>query len=176
MVDYKIPNKPKAIRRGMLQHVVEGSTGWFDEAAVASGNCSGACGILKISDHIISKWTINCGPGTNTREKLFGAWALLTLSSRFAILELLVHGDSKIVIDWLRGNDSLQVLTLECWKGRLSDLIKLFHNVSFEHIYHEDNSKADMLSKQALLKASGKIEYFQCEGDHEDPHLYLDLY
>jgi hypothetical protein len=79
--------------------VVEGSAWWFDGATVASGNCSGASGILKISDHKIFKWTINCGPGTNTREKLLGAWALLTLASRFAISELLVQGDSKIIID-----------------------------------------------------------------------------
>jgi hypothetical protein len=133
-------------------------------------------GILKISEHKIFKRTINCGPGTNTRAKLLGAWALLTLASWFAILELLVQGDSKIVIDWLCGKGSLQVLTLECWKGRLIDLLKLFHNVTFKHIYREDNSEADMLSKQGLLKVPRKIEYFQCEGDHEGPHLYLDLY
>jgi len=159
-----------------LRPVVEGLTGWFDGATTTFGNCSGAGGILKITDHKIFKWTINCGPGTNTRAELLGAWALLTLASRFAISELLVKGDLNIVIDWLQGKGSLQVLTLECWKGRLTNLLKLFHNVTFKHIYREDNTEADMLSKQALLKVPGKIEYFQSEGDDEGTHLYLHLY
>jgi hypothetical protein len=85
-------------------------------------------------------------------------------------------GDSKIVIDWLRGKGYLQVLALECWKERLSKLLKKFQNISFEHIYREDNTEADRLSKLAMLKAPGSIEYFQVEGGHEGPHMFLDLY
>jgi hypothetical protein len=156
--------------------VVEGSAWWFDGTVVASGKSSGASGNLRISEHEIFKWTINCGPGTNNRAKLLGAWELLTLASRLVISEILVQGGSKIIIDQSRGKGSLQVFTLECWKRRLNDLLNIFHNVTFQHVYRESISEADKLSKQALLKVPGKIEYFQCEGHHEGPHLYLDLY
>jgi ribonuclease HI len=123
------------MRRVPSRPAVGGTVGWFDGAALATGQNSGAGGVLQINEHIIFKWTINCGPGTNTRAELLGAWALLTLASRLAISELFVQGDSKIVIDWLWGKGRLQVVTLECWKDRLIDLIKLFHNITFQHVY-----------------------------------------
>jgi len=68
------------------------------------------------------------------------------------------------------------VLAQECWKERISELINLFQNISFEHIYREDNTEVDRLSKLALSKDLGTIEYFQFEGGHEGPHLFLNLY
>jgi hypothetical protein len=45
-----------------------------------------------------------------------------------------------IVIDWLGGKGRLQVISLECWKDRLVDLIKLFQHITFDHVYMDDNS------------------------------------
>jgi ribonuclease HI len=176
MGDYKSQLKALALRRVPSRPAVGGTVGWFDGAALSSGQNSGVGGVIRINEHRIYKWTINCGPGTNTRAELMGAWALLTLASRLSISELLVQGDSKIVIEWLRGKGRLQVVSLECWKDRLIELIKLFQNITFLHVYREENSEADGLSKQALLKAPGKIVYYQCEEDHEGPHLSLDLF
>jgi ribonuclease HI len=79
--------------------VKEGSINWFDGEAIASGNCCGVGGVLKISEHKIFHWLINCGPGTNNRDELMGDWALLTLAVRFSISKLSVMGDSKLIID-----------------------------------------------------------------------------
>jgi hypothetical protein len=65
---------------------------------------------------------------------------------------------------------------LDCWKERVPELLKLFQKISFEHIYREDNTEADRLSKMALIKAPGFIEYFQVEGGHGGPHMFLNLY
>jgi hypothetical protein len=105
-----------------------------------------------------------------------GAWALLTLASRLFITDLHVKGYSMIVIDWLRDKGHLQVISLESWKERLVDLIKLFQHISFDHVYREDNLEADNLSKQALHKQPGKIFYFQCVEEHEGPPLSIDLF
>jgi ribonuclease HI len=137
---------------------------------------SGVGGVIKISEQCCFKWILNCGPGTNTRAELLGAWALLTLASRLSIQAIHVQGDSKIIIDWLRDKGRLQVVSLDCWKDRLLGLIKQFHNISFAHVYREDNKVADNLSKQALLKDPGKIIYFQCVEEHEGPQMFLDLY
>jgi hypothetical protein len=83
LADYRTPIKLKKTRKRALCMVKEGSVGWFDGAATTTGNCCGAGGILKISEHRIIHWLINCGPGTNNRAELMGAWALLTLASRF---------------------------------------------------------------------------------------------
>jgi ribonuclease HI len=103
-----------------------GTTGWFDGAATSSGQNSGAGGIIKFNDQCCYKWLLNCGQGTNTREELLGAWALLTLASRLSIPTIHVQGDSKVIIDWLRDKGRLQVVSLDCWKHRLRRINRSF--------------------------------------------------
>jgi len=105
-----------------------------------------------------------------------GAWVLLSLASWLSIQEIHVLGDSKIIIEWLQEKVHLQVVTLDCWKDRITVLIKQFHKITFAHVYREDNKVVDSLSKQALHKDPGKIIYFQCVEEHEGPHMFLDLY
>jgi ribonuclease HI len=96
---------------------------------------SGVDGVLVVNDHCKYKWLLNCGPGTNTHTELLGAWALLIVASRLSIQSLHVMGDSKIVINWLRGKGRLQVILLDCWKDNLITLIASFQKVSFSHVY-----------------------------------------
>jgi ribonuclease HI len=86
---------------------VGGVVGWFDGDAHSSGHNCGAGGIIRINEHRSYKWFFNCGPGTNTKAELLGAWALLTLASRLSIMEIHVQGDSKIIIEWLKGKGRL---------------------------------------------------------------------
>jgi ribonuclease HI len=132
--------------------------------------------VINISDLSTYKWTLNCGHGTNTRVELMGVRASLTLASRLSIIDLLVLGDSKIVIDWLKRKGALQVVTLDCWKDKISDLIKLFGTISFAHVFREENQEAVSLSKQALQNQPGIIAYNLWEGGHEGPPLFLNLY
>jgi ribonuclease HI len=105
-----------------------------------------------------------------------GVWASLFLATRLSIPDLHVLGDSKIVIDWLNRKGSLQVVSLERWKERIKDILKVFRNITFAHIYREENQEADRLSKLALTKPSGSIAYNQWECGHEGPTLFLKMY
>jgi ribonuclease HI len=73
--------------------------GWFDGATQRRGHTSGVGGVIRVNNHTKFRWMLNCGPGTNTRAILLGAWALLTLALRLHIYDLLVFGDSRIIID-----------------------------------------------------------------------------
>jgi hypothetical protein len=96
------------VRRKRQSNLSSGGTiGWFDGAATSSGQNSEARGIIKFNDQCCIKWLLNCGQGTNTREKCLGAWALLTLASRLSIPTIHVQGDSKVIIDWLRDKGRL---------------------------------------------------------------------
>jgi ribonuclease HI len=79
---------------------------------LSNGSQSGAGGLIKISQNTFYKWTFNCGPGTNTRAELLGAWATLYLASRLHIDALQVLGDSRIVIEWLSNKGDLQAISL----------------------------------------------------------------
>jgi len=48
--------------------------------------------------------------------------------------------------------------------------------IRYTHIYRELNKEADPLSKKALLKTKGKIEYNLWVDGNEVPTLYLNLF
>jgi ribonuclease HI len=149
------------------------STTWFDGATLSNGSQSGAGGLIKITHNTFYKWTFNCGPGTNTRAKLLGAWATLYLASRLYIETLQVLGDSRIVIEWLSGRGELQTISLLAWKDRIRLLQPNFKKISYNHIYREHNKSVDHLSKEALQEKVGIISYHLWIDGHEGPPLFL---
>ena len=82
--------------------------------------------MIKLSDHTKYTLTYNCGEGNNTKVELLGIWATLLLASILNLLDIQVLGDSNIIIDWLNNKGKLQVIALECWKDKITDLIKSF--------------------------------------------------
>jgi hypothetical protein len=105
-----------------------------------------------------------------------GVWASLDLACRLSISDMIFLGDSKIVIDGLKRKADLQVVALERWKERINESIFLFRNLSFDHIYREDNMEADNLSKKALIKIPSRISFSQWEdGIEPPPPLFLKL-
>jgi ribonuclease HI len=176
MREYNIKLKVTARRSGLTQPAVGGTIGWFDGATSSSRQNSGVGGVIRINEQRCYKWLFNCSPGTNTRAELLGTWVLLSLASWLSIQEIHVLGDSKIIIEWLQEKVHLQVVTLDCWKDRITVLIKQFHKITFAHVYREDNKVVDSLSKKALNRDLGKLIYFQCVEEHEGPHMFLDLY
>jgi hypothetical protein len=87
-----------------------------------------------------------------------GVWASLILAQRLDINEMLLLGDSKVIIDWLNGQVDLQAIALECWKERTQEATRHIKSLSFSHIYREDNSDADTLSKKALSMPWAKFD------------------
>jgi hypothetical protein len=71
---------------------------------------------------------------------------------------------------------SLQVITIDCWKDRVRELIKQFFVITFAHVYREENQEADLLSKKALSEHPGAITYNQWNDGHEGPRFYLKMY
>jgi hypothetical protein len=105
-----------------------------------------------------------------------GAWASLILATRLSIPYLHLLGDSKIVIEWLNHKGSLQVVSLEIWKERIKDTLIYFRNISFAHIFREENQEANRLSKVTLTNLHGSIAYNLWEDGHEGPNLYLKMF
>jgi len=105
-----------------------------------------------------------------------GVWASLTLAYILSITDIHVLGDSKIVIDWLNRKGTLQVVSIDCWKDMINELIKYSTYISFAHVYIKENQEVDNLSKHALTMHPGNIAYNQWEGDHEGPNILLNMY
>jgi ribonuclease HI len=132
--------------------------------------------LIRITKNSIYKWTFNCGPGTNTRAELLGAWATLYLASRLHIDTLQILGDSRIIIEWLNKRNDLQAISLSAWKDRIRLLQLAFKKLSFIHIYRQHNKSTDLLSKEALQKKVGIITYNHWIDGHEGPPHFLTLF
>jgi ribonuclease HI len=158
-----------------LQHTLKDpvldytNIGWFDGATLSDGTQSGVGGLIKTTQNTLYKWTFNCGPGTNTRAELLGAWATLYLASRLHIDALQVLGDSKTIIEWLNNREDLQAISLMAWKDKIRMLQPTFKNLIYNHIYREHNNSTDQLSKMALQKKVGILNYSLWIDGHEGP-------
>jgi ribonuclease HI len=141
---------------------------WFDGASQKGGTLCGAGGKIVLNSHSSIRWTLNCGFRSNTKADLVGAWASLVLASRYT-KDMILLGDSKLIIDWLNGLADFQVAVLESWKERTKEAALLYKNLAFKHIFREENSEADTLSKNSLLLPSGHISFVVWEDGNEGP-------
>ena len=132
---------------------------WFDGVAHLSDLRFGAGGLIKTSEKSVYKWTFNCGQGKNTRDELLGAWTTLFLAEHLTIDVIHVIGDSKIIIEWLKDRGKLQIAFLMGWIDIIKMLKNLFREIHFTHVYKELNMDAYFLSKKALSKIKGKLEF-----------------
>jgi hypothetical protein len=85
------------------------------------------------------------------------------LAQRLDIEDLILLGDSKVIIDWLNDKAKLRSAALECWKERTTVAKRLLKSFIAIHIYRDENSIADQLSKQALTRPPGKLTFARWE-------------
>ena len=109
------------------------------------------------------------------KAELLGAWASLILACRLHTDELLLLGDSKIIIDWLSGQADFHVATLERWKERTQEATLLIRKLPFSHNHREENNEADTLSKKALHMPPGQIRFTKWEDGNEGPTILINL-
>jgi ribonuclease HI len=164
------------LRQNPILRISGYSLAFFDGASIDGGSICGAGGIIKHSNNQVFRWYFNGGSGTNTKAELLGAWASLTITKLLDIQYIQVLGDSKVIIEWLNHQGKLRANNIEGWKQRLMDLVITFKGTSFHHIFRESNGEADLLSKQALSEAKGRISYFTWDGSMAGPTHHIDIF
>jgi len=145
----------KRTRRALIGPPLIGTrnVGTFDGAA-QNGKCGGG-GTLRIAGGKNYIFKIGLGEGTNNRAELLSLWALIWLAIHVECRDVTILGDSKAIIDWINGKAAIRNSTLLHWYQKICQLKELFEQISFQHIYREHNSKADLLSKEALNLGDG---------------------
>jgi len=83
-------------------------------------------------------------------------WGLLWFNNFLNILVLHVYGDSKIIIDNVLENSSINNPFLLGWMKRIKIYWQLQNGYSIEHIGKSQNQQVDKLSKKALSQELGK--------------------
>ena len=79
------------------------------------------------------------------QETRFDHWA-----KHLNISSLKIFSDSRVVIDWLIGKSNLRATYLKHWCSRIRHIEKQFSSLSYNHIFREQNTDVDSLSKRGL--------------------------
>ena len=68
-----------------------------------------------------------------------------------------VLGDSKLIIDWANGKNSMENLLFQPLVEKFREIKNHLDSVSFHHVYRELNEIADQLSNEALTLHEGLV-------------------
>jgi len=118
----------------------------FDGASKGNPGNAGAGAVLYKND--IEIWSISryLGKQTNNYAECFAMTLGITEASNREIKNLVVEGDSMLVINhlkkkWKVNNKNLKNLYLS-----INQILERFDNISFKHIYRNYNKRADELA------------------------------
>ena len=106
---------PRAIVRPILDEDL--SIGYFD-GVEREGSCR-ASFILRVSGQEVIKGSMKAGYGSNTRVELVALWDLLLVAVKIGVMQIVIAGNSKIIIRWANGDSNLQALLLEHWLAKV---------------------------------------------------------
>lgn len=119
---------------------------YFDGAS-AEGNIG--CGAwIKISDRyrILIYW--NGGPGSNNKAEIMALWGGLLIAIDYQIQVAGIYGDSQLVIGWMSNRFNMYNQLLQGWIDRTQYLWSRMEFSPMFHIFCENNTRADRLSKK----------------------------
>jgi ribonuclease HI len=88
--------------------------------------------------------------GTNNEAEYNGLILGLTKALELGIQEIEVEGDSNLVVNQVQGLWKVKVSRLVPLQSKANKLLWKFKKWSVKHIYREENTDADRLSKEAL--------------------------
>ena len=99
--------------------------------------------------HTISR---EIGIATNNEAEYQALLDGLNYCIENSINEVDVFLDSKLVVEQVNKNFKVKAQNLKEFNTRVENLIKEFKYIEFNHVYREDNKRADELANMALDK------------------------
>eukprot|EP00253_Pinus_taeda_P034161 PITA_34161 len=138
--------------RILRQLNIDKSKPWafFDGSAQEAG-CGGGA-ILHLNDTHCFKLRINLGRGTNNYAELCTAKHIIHFAIQKQCRHLQLFGDSKIVCSWLNNSSQCHAFSLRHILDEARRLTTSFESFTCLHIYREQNTTADHLSKEVALR------------------------
>jgi len=94
------------------------------------------------------------------KAELLGLWGLLFLVASLSLNNMMVVGDSKVMIDWINEEANMNILHLGPRKEKIWRLKDNFKRLKFMHVHRIYNIVLDQLSKKAL-NCSSRWIYFE---------------
>lgn len=99
----------------------------------------------------------NGGSGTNTRAEEMALWGLLWFTNFLNIPDIHIYGDSKIIINKVKGSANTNNPSLFGWLGRIGLLWNQLNNSTIIRIGREKKKAVDDISKRGLQGNFGNM-------------------
>jgi ribonuclease HI len=126
---------------------------FFDGASKFNGKDSGAGYWVETTDTSYGGYKY-LGNATNNVAEYNGLIIGLKDAVSKKYENIIVHGDSKLVIEQINGNYRVKAEHLKPLWTEVMELIKNFKDIKFVHIDRSLNSKADKFANTAILTKS----------------------
>uniref|UniRef100_A0A6C0DKZ1 RNase H type-1 domain-containing protein n=1 Tax=viral metagenome TaxID=1070528 RepID=A0A6C0DKZ1_9ZZZZ len=123
----------------------------FDGCSKGNPGPAGAGAVIYKNDQEI--WANSKYVGdkeTNNVAEYHGLIMGLSRANELGIKELLVMGDSELIIKQMKGEYKVKSVNIIEHYLKAKTLSRLFDNIKYEHIYRKDNTRADELANLGL--------------------------
>lgn len=124
---------------------------YFDGCCKNNPGKGGAGAVLYENDVEIWCSSVYLGDRvTNNIAEYNGLLIGLNAAIEKGITELIVKGDSQLVIQQVTGKYQVKSEHLKELNTKVKELEKKFNKIEYYHVYRKDNARADYLSNQSL--------------------------
>lgn len=142
-----------------IPHEIFISTIYFDGASVDGITRCGVWVKFSQRERIHIYW--NGGLGSNNKVEIMVLWGGLLVASNLQLQNSNFYGDSKLVIGWIYSRCDMIVSGLLGWRQRTHHLWQMLNCPCINHIYKENNTRADGLSKKGITADFGYMYILQ---------------
>lgn len=120
---------------------------WFDGSAVPNpGKCRFAC-VLQAPDGQVFEYAEQLEYGDSCDAEFSGLILTLKQAHKHGISQLLVHGDSQVVIDEVNQRKNSSLSRMIEYRQQVQVLCQLFETIQIKWIPRHKNSRADALTQ-----------------------------
>ena len=140
----------------------------FDGCSKSNPGIAGAGAVIyKFNKEISTRIQFVGNSSTNNEAEYTGLIIGLKNAINLGIKELIVEGDSLLVINQMNGIYKVKSENLIELYKEAANLKKQFDYISFKHIYRSSNKRADELSNLAITKDYLDIKMYYDTDDNE---------
>jgi len=131
----------------------------FDGASKNNPGQAGAGGIIKDSQgKIIVKYEWGLGPMTNNKAEAYSLLLGTSIARKLGLQNLLILGDSAIIIASMSSGKEFMQTALNRIKGRIMENIRSISEVTFKHVLRGNNTEADEQANNATGRQTGQVK------------------
>jgi ribonuclease HI len=137
-----------------LVALIEGGGGrahvYFDGGSRGNPGPAAIGWVIVTSDGIAAEGSKRIGRATNNQAEYEALLGALEVAAEYGFDELVIKGDSELIVKQVRGEWNTNDPTLREKRVRVRELLGQFEEWSIDHVPREINRRADELANEAL--------------------------